>query len=227
MGMAAAMGMAATMAPDALEPLALLRLARWLSPAFPTGAFGWSHGLEWAVGAGEVSDAASLEGWLDVLLRHGAGRTDAILLHAAHGAEDPADIADLALALAPSRERQAETWAQGSAFAGALRAEGFDLPDMALPVALGRAARIGGLPASPVALLMLQATATTLTQASQRLMPLGQTEAQRVLARLAPACAAVAAEAAGASLDDLGSAAFLIDAASMRHEASAPRLFRS
>jgi urease accessory protein len=212
-----------------LDAASLLTLSRWLSPAFPTGAFGWSHGLEWAVRAGEVRDVTTLEGWLDALLRHGAGRGDAILLHAAYGAgDDLPDIADLALGLSSSRERRAETWAQGSALAGTLRAvEGLDLPDMALPVALGRAARLGGLLAAPVALVMLQATVTNLAQAAQRLMPLGQTDAQRVLLRLAPACAAVAAEAATATLDDLGSCAFALDIASMRHETMEPRLFRS
>lgn len=213
-----------------LAPEQLLRLSRWLSPAFPTGAFAWSHGLEAAVRAGEVADAASLFLWLDALLRWGSGRSDAILLGAAHRAGTEAEVAglsELASALAPSRERRAEAGALGAAFALAVRAEGLDVADAPLPVALGRAARLAGLPARPVALLHLQATATTLAQAAQRLMPLGQTAAQGVVAALAPVAQEVAGEAVGLGPDDLGSSALAIDLASMRHEGQEPRLFRS
>ncbi|TNC65969.1 urease accessory protein UreF [Rubellimicrobium roseum] len=214
----------------ALSPLQLLTLARWLSPAFPTGAFAWSHGLEQAVGDGTVRDAGTLEDWLDAVLRHGAGRTDAILIGAAHRAKEadlPA-LAELATALAPSRERRAEAAQQGAAFATTLRAlHGWDLPDAPFPVTLGRAARLGGLPARPVAEMALQGFVTTLTQAAQRLMPLGQTAAQGVILRLAPPCAAVAAEGMGLSPDDIGSCALAVDLCSMRHEGLEPRIFRS
>jgi urease accessory protein len=62
----------------------LLRLLAWLSPAFPTGAFAYSHGLEWAVEAGDVRDETSLFGWLTDVMTHGTGRTDTILLRHAH-----------------------------------------------------------------------------------------------------------------------------------------------
>jgi len=209
---------------------ALLTLAQWLSPAYPVGAFAWSHGLEMAVRDGAVRDAETLADWLDVMLAEGAGRTDAILLVAAAGAEGAAlaDLAELAATLAPSRERLAETMGQGAAFAAVTRAVwGYDLPDMAYPVAVGRAARLAGLPPVPVAQVYLQAVASNLVQAGQRLMPLGQTAAQRVLAGLAGVCARVAEEAAEAGLDGIGGAAFAMDIASMRHEAMEPRMFRS
>ena len=209
---------------------ALLTLAQWLSPAYPVGAFAWSHGLEQAVQDGAVHDAASLADWLGVMLSAGSGRTDAILLVAAAGAEGVAleEIAALAAALAPSRERLAETMGQGAAFAAVTREVwGFAMPDMPYPVAVGRAAALAGLPAVPVATLFLQAVASNLVQAAQRLMPLGQTEAQRVLAGLAPLCVEVAGAAAEAGLDGIGGAAFAIDIASMRHEGMEPRLFRS
>jgi urease accessory protein len=216
--------------PEVLTASQLLRLSRWLSPAFPTGGFAWSHGLETAVRDGTVRDAASLEDWLEVLLRWGAGRTDAILMTAAHRSDGAglAALAELAQALAPSRERRAETLGQGAALARTLRAvHGWDLPDMALPVALGRAARLGELPIGPVSAVALQGFATTLVQAAQRLMPLGQTDAQGLLLRLSPVCEAVAAEALHLAPDDIGSSAFAIDIASMRHEALEPRIFRS
>src|SRR5882757_148403 len=42
------------------EAAALYRLMSWLSPAFPVGAFSYSSGIEWAVEAGDIADAASL-----------------------------------------------------------------------------------------------------------------------------------------------------------------------
>lgn len=225
------MGMAAPWATTTAIPMNtdhLLTLTQWLSPAYPVGAFAWSHGLERAVARGDVTDAASLADWLAAVLDHGAGRSDAILLCAAHGADDIAPVAELAAALAPSRERRMETLQQGAAFAATTRAVwGLELPDMAYPVAVGRAAGLIGLPVVPTAQVWLQSFASNLVQAAQRLMPLGQTAAQRVLAGLAPLCAARGEMAANATLDDIGSATFAVDIASMQHETQYSRIFRS
>ncbi|MGV6847728.1 MAG: urease accessory protein UreF, partial [Marinibacterium sp.] len=105
---------------DTLTDTDLLTLAQWLSPAYPVGGFAYSHGLEGLVAEGAVADAAGFRGWLEGVLRHGAGRSDAILLVAAYRAAAPpalADIDALARALAPSRERLMETDLQGAAFA--------------------------------------------------------------------------------------------------------------
>ena len=63
-----------------MAELSLLRLLTWLSPAFPTGGFAYSHGLEWAVEAGDVRDEASLTAWMEDTLRLGALWSDAILV---------------------------------------------------------------------------------------------------------------------------------------------------
>lgn len=203
----------------------LLTLTQWLSPAYPVGSFAWSHGLEQAVTAGQVTDAARLQDWLSVALEHGSGRTDAILLRAAHRGED---VAELAAALAPSRERRMETLQQGAAFAAITRAVwGLELRDAAYPVVVGQAAGRMGLPVVPVAQLFLFSFASNLTQVAQRLLPLGQTNGQIVLAALAPLCHRLGQEAAVLGVDDIGSGAFAIDIASMRHEMQEPRMFRS
>ncbi len=206
----------------------LLTLTQWLSPSYPVGAFAWSHGLERAISRGDVIDSASLADWLSAVVTHGAGRSDAILLCVAHGTEDVTEVAELAAALAPSRERREETLQQGAAFAATTRAVwGLDLPDMAYPVAVGRAAGLIGLDARPVVQLWLQAFVSNLVQAATRLMPLGQTEGQRILAGLSPVCIETGAEALTATLDDIGNAAFAVDIASMQHETHYPRIFRS
>lgn len=223
MGMAARWGTITVMRTEQL-----LTLTQWLSPAYPVGAFAWSHGLERAVSRGDVSDAAGLADWLQAVLENGAGQSDAILLCAAHGADDVAPVAELAAALSPSQERRMETMQQGAAFAATTRAVwDFDLPDMAYPVAVGRAASLAGLPLEQVVQVWLQAFVSNLVQCAQRLLPLGQTAGQRILHQLSPVITAVGQEALGASLDDIGSATFAVDTASMQHKTQYARIFRS
>jgi urease accessory protein len=98
---------------------AQLRLLSWFSPAFPVGAFGYSHGLETAIREGRVGDADELAAWIEGLLEYGSGWTDAVLFRLAWGAAadaELADLAELAEALAPSLERHRETMQLGAAF---------------------------------------------------------------------------------------------------------------
>ena len=81
-----------------------LPLMVWLSPSFPVGAFAYSHGIEWAVEAGDIKSAAALETWLDDLLEHGGPWSDAVLLAAAHQAIEQGN--DAALAKPPSLRRR-------------------------------------------------------------------------------------------------------------------------
>ncbi|MCB1398314.1 MAG: urease accessory protein UreF [Rhodobacter sp.] len=208
---------------------ALLTLTQWLSPAFPTGAFAYSHGLEAVIAAGTVQDAAGLEIWLSGVLRLGAGWQDAVLLAAAlrPGADFEA-LDTLARALAPSAERLQETVDQGAALARTVTGiTGRALPGRALPVALGEATAPLGLAPGTVIALFLQGFASNLATVATRHVPLGQTEGQAVLARLAPVIADLAEKAAGSTLDDLGSAALAADLAAMQHETQTVRIFRT
>ncbi len=203
-------------------------LAAWLSPAYPVGAYSYSHGLEWAVEAGAVTGPAALEAWAADLLEFGAGRTDAILLRHAYAAPDAAAVAELAAALAPSAERHLETVAQGAAFAKVTAAAwGLALDPAPYPVVFGRAARLMDLPLELCVTLFLQAFAANIVSAGVRLIPIGQTDGQRITARLTPLAARVAAETEGAALDDVGGCAALADIAAMRHETQGTRLYRS
>jgi urease accessory protein len=209
------------------DPQALIRLLTWLSPAFPVGAFGYSHGLEQAIRDGAVRDAASLEDWLATLVELGSAWTDAVLLAAAWRGETQA--AELAAALAPSQERLRETVAQGEAFLTAVRA--WSEPPLAgpiaYPVAVGAVAAAHGIALEPALIAYLHAFSASLTGAALRAIPLGQSDGVRVAAALEPLILATAARAAAASLDDLGSAAILSDIAAMRHETLEGRLFVS
>ncbi|TDL86828.1 urease accessory protein UreF [Meridianimarinicoccus aquatilis] len=207
----------------------LLTLSQWLSPAFPVGGYAFSHGLDHAVSVGDVSDAASFAAWLGAVLRHGAGRSDAILVAHAQSGGDLEALNDLAAALTPCVERWTETLAQGRAFVRTTNALlGTDLPlDCAFPVAVGAQARALSLSTSTVASFFLQAFASNLTSIATRIVPLGQTEAQAVLAGLANDIATLGDLAAEARLDDLTSGVPGADLAAMLHETQEVRLFQS
>ena len=215
----------------------------WLSPSFPVGAFAYSSGIEWAVEAGDIVDAASLRDWLASMIADGAGLCDAVFLAHAHRAasrnEDQplAELCELAAVFVPSRERHLETTAQGRAFIDIARAtwpcdtldhlRAIDPGAIAYPVAVGVVSAGHRVPLGATLHAFLHALTSNWISAAVRLVPLGQTEGQRVLASLEPLIHSTATRAAAASLDDLGSATFRADIGSMRHESHSTRLFRS
>jgi urease accessory protein UreF/urease accessory protein UreE len=225
---------------DGGSPLPLLV---WLSPGFPVGAFAYSHGLEWAVEAGDIADARALQAWLVDLMEFGALRSDAFLFSAAFRYAAAADWPTLieanalAVALAASAERRLETTAQGAAFVAAARAAWDCEPlrrldhqsdaRIAYPIAVAAAASGHGLPLGASLEAFALAQAANLVSAALRLGPIGQTDGQRILAALLPHIRALTREAHGASLAQIGGGAFRSDIAAMLHESQYSRLFRS
>jgi urease accessory protein len=229
-----------------LSPLALLRLQTWLSPAFPTGAYSYSHGLEWAVEAECVKDRETLVDWLESDLRHGSGRNEVIFFSEAwrcaidDNRAKLIEIAELAAAFRGTSEFALESLQQGAACLATLRRVWPDrildwLSEIvcerhvqpALAIVLGiRSARLG-IPASLALSAFLQSYIASLVAAGVRLIPLGQTDGQFAISDLEEAVLAASAQAKKATIDDLGSAAFMVDLASMAHETQYTRLFRS
>jgi urease accessory protein len=213
----------------------LLRLLSWLSPAFPVGAFAYSHGLEQAINDGAVTDRAGLIDWLTDLLERGSGWNDAVLLAEAWRTADSdgcAGAAELAVAMAGSRERHMETTLQGEAFVAAVAAwtpigRGNRQQDLPYPVAVGLAAARGGVGLDAALAAYLHAFTANLVQAALRLVPLGQGDGVATLAAMEPVILDRAARAALSTLDDLGGCAVLSDIASMKHEILYSRVFRS
>jgi urease accessory protein len=225
------------------EAAALYRLMTWLSPAFPVGGFSYSSGIEWAVEAGDITDAASLKDWLAAVLTDGSGFCDGVFLVLAHRAvatdDDRAlrEIAELAAAFVPSRERQLETTTQGRAFIEITRSA-WDCDGLAhaiaqcdgatvYPIAVGIVSAVHAIPLQPALHAFLHALLSNWISAGSRLIPLGQTDSQRILAALEQTVAETAKRAIAAKPDDLGSATFRADLASLRHETQYTRLFRS
>lgn len=215
------------------EPL--LHLLTWLSPAFPTGGFAWSHGLESAVETGAVTSADTLRDWLADLLTHGSGRNDAILLRHSHRADNLAAIAHFAAACAPARELAAETLSQGTAFVAAakpwlpapLAATFAAIGPIAYPVAVGALAAATGIDEDTATLAYLHAWTANFLSAGIRLIPLGQTAGLAVQHALEPIIRATAELTSNAPLESIASACIAAEIAAMRHETQYTRLFRS
>ena len=231
-----------------LNTSGLLRLQAWLSPAFPIGGFSYSHGLEEAVATGDVNDPESLFGWIETAVSHGAGRVDGMLLVAAWRAADGGDherlneVVEIGAAMRGTAELALESKAQGEAFLEtaqaawpnkALEAATAAIkqtkihPAVPVPVAVGMVAACHGVPVEYVLPMYLQSFAAGIVSAGVRLIPLGQTDGQRVVARLQPAVVRAGEAALAARFEDIGGATPMIDLASMAHEMRDGRLFRS
>jgi urease accessory protein len=229
-----------------VRPLPLLRLQTWLSPAFPIGSYSYSHGLEWAVEAGTVKDRVSLVDWLAADLRYGSGRNEAIFFREAWFSAATGDelklleIAELAAAFRGTSEFALESAQQASACRSTLsqvwrdplldeiasRLADRDIP-LSLALVLGIRCARQEIPIVLALPAFLQSVVANLVTAGVRLIPLGQTDGQAAIAALEDTVLATSADATTATIDDLGSAGFLLDLASMAHETQYTRLFRS
>ncbi len=220
-----------------MDPRARYRLTAWLSPAFPTGGYTYSHGLEYAVEAGLVHDRGTLREWIAGILEFGSGWTDALFFCAAYRALpiEMDNLAELAEVMKGTRELRAESLLQGKAFSAAVAnawepagaERGSDDTLLAHPIAVARSCRCHGIPLAEALPAYLQATVAGLVSAGLRLVPLGHTDGQRVLAALEEIVVGSAARARCTPFAELGAAAPMVDWASMRHETQHTRLFRS
>lgn len=205
----------------------ILTLSQLLSPNFPVGGFAYSHGLETAISDGVITDAATLTHWLLDLLHDGSARSDAVLLNMAY-AGDATMIDAQARAFAACGERLMETDLQGAAFCDTVNAVwNLDLGRLCYPVAVGRAAKELSLDPDLTTAMYLQAIIANLVAAAMRLVPLGQTDGQKVQTTLKPHYTTIAKACVGATADDLHSCTWGSDIAAMRHETQYSRVFRS
>lgn len=216
----------------------LYKLISWLSPSFPVGAYTFSHGLEYAAEAGLVSSPAELQDWIEAVLRFGTGRVDAMLIRAAYEAseEELQDIIELAFAMKGTSELSKESCSQGQAFAktvasawlcdlsGLVQGESLQAP---YSVSVAVACKGSNIPLTDVLTAYLHAFASNLVSAAMRLVPLGQTDGQIIVAAMANVVAEVVDDAMRSPLTDIGSSTPMVDWTSMQHESQHTRLFRS
>ena len=222
----------------------LYRLLAWLSPAYPIGAFSYSHGVETAVEEGFIKDRASLVTWLESVLLLGTGVVDGALFVAAWRAADAEDwpsfdaIAERAAAWRGTSEMALESRQQGGSFLSMTRTAwphpALDAAherlagELSLPVSVALAAAAHGIALDRALEGYLHAFTANLISAALRTVPLGQSDGQIALAALEPAVRrATEAALAVTSLDEVGTATPLLDWCSLSHETQYTRLFRS
>jgi urease accessory protein len=224
------------------SPLSFLRLQSWLSPTFPNGAYSYSHGLEWAAEAGYIHDCPSLVDWLEADLCYGSGRNEAVFFSEAYRCAVNDDrvklmrVAEVAAASRGTSEFALESSQQATACLNTLR---HVWPDRILDflseiqfqpvpaVVLGARSARERIPAGVALPAFLHSYVANFVIAGVRLIPLGQTDGQLAIAELEDAVLSASAEGTCATLDDLGSAGFMVELASIAHETQYTRLFRS
>lgn len=211
----------------------LIRLQAWMSPAFPTGAFSYSSGLEAASANGLVTDKVTLNEWLKGMMRSGPGWNDCVVMaecwRRAQSGEPLGEISDLARSMNLSATRQLETTAQGDAFLKAAQAWcEVDLStDCPLPVAVGAVSGKLEIDLEQTLAAYLHAYVSNQIQAALRLVKLGQQAGVEVLSELEEIILQTAQRATTSTFDDLGSNAFMADVVAMQHETLESRIFRS
>ena len=231
---------------QSLLSAALLRQQSWLSPAFPSGAYSYSHSIEWAVEAGYIHNRHSLVDWLEADLSYGSGRNEAIFFSQAWNFALENDrsqlcaLAELAAAFRSTSEFALESSQQASASLATLQQV---WPDqvlswlanalhehhilLTLSVVLGIQSARQGVPLKLAMPAFLQSYLANLVAAALRLVPLGQTDGQFAIAELEEPVLVASSQAMRTTINDLGSATFIVDLSSMAHETQYTRLFRS
>ena len=202
----------------------------WLSPSFPLGAFAYSHGLEFEISEGNVSTSKELYEWLKDILRFGSVWNDLVLFCNSYKTDVDSlnELSDIAKAFAQSKERYYETIEMGNAFSKIISSiEGVYLKGMPLPIIMGYIAKIENVSLSYILPLYAHSFISNLISVSIRLLPLGQTDAQKLLFSLFPIIDDVAKEALKSNIGDMRNKCVLADLASMKHETLKVRLFKS
>ena len=208
--------------------LKFMTVMQWMSPAFPIGAFAYSHGLEWAIDKDHVSNGEKLQKWITDLLEYGSLRTDAIFISLILRGHDVRKMNELSMALCPAGERLLETKLQGSAFAKVIEdVWQQDIGELSLPIAVALAAKNQSIEQDLILPAYLHAFCSNLISAAIRLIPIGQTEGQRIMLELYPKISDLVKTASESEIDDLNSACFFSDVSAMEHEYLQPRIFKT
>jgi urease accessory protein len=216
-----------------------LRLLQLVSPTLPVGAYSYSQGLEAAIEAGVVKDAASARGWIgDVLeLSLGAMEGPVFLRMADAWSRGDRDAArrwnELFVASRETAELRAETLQMGYSLKrllGDLEVDVSPLADLAelsWPAAFAFAVTRWRIDAREALGAYLFAWIENQVLAAVKTVPLGQTDGQRMLLALGDAVPPVVERAFACGDEDLGNFAPGLAILSSRHETQYSRLFRS
>ena len=217
-----------------------VRLLQLASPSLPVGAFSYSQGLEAAVEARIVTDAASASRWIADLLALSMETMEApvfLRLVACWAASDDARARrwnEEFIATRETAELRAETLQMGYSLRTLLRDLGVenaaaldDIEELAYPTAFAFAVAAWRIEAREALTAYVFAWIESQVLAALKSVPLGQTDGQRILLELAGRVPALVERAAGASDDELANFAPGLALLSARHETQYSRIFRS
>ena len=212
----------------------LLRLMTLFSPVFPVGGFAYSHGLEQAVHENFIQNAEDLFDWLDALANHGSLHNDAVFIAEAWRSTDQEKsiiaLVEIANANAASKERLMEIDLQGAAFCKAItemEVSNKIYKALPYPIAVGVLGYRLEIKLPSLLMAYLHAFISNLVQAAIRLVPLGQSNGVKTMARMEERVLSLVMQSGKLTLDNLGSCCLLSDIMAMRHETLYSRIFRS
>lgn len=222
-------------------PQALLRLLQLASPALPVGAYSYSEGLETLVQADRLPTAEALTDWLTQDLQVGAIRVEAAIMVRVYHAVALADVTPLAAwndwlsAFRETEELREQSWQMGRSLSRLLLELDPSLSTSIhacgdrcnFAIAFAIAAAHWQIDCRSALLGYLQSWTVTLVSAGVKLIPLGQTQGQKMLLGLDPAITAAVDQALTLTDDALDVCGWGVAIASMGHETLYSRLFRS
>jgi urease accessory protein len=220
--------------------MSVLRLWQLISPALPVGAYAYSQGLEYAIDAGWVNNRDDVENWIKGQLKHNLSHLDIPVLRNLYQAWQHKDLkaveewSQFLIASRESSELVAEDLHLGRALATLLHeldvpeAEQFKFSTTACyGVLLSLAAVHWGIPVGEIAQGYLWSWSENQVAAAIKLVPLGQTDGQKILSAVAQVIPDAVAGGLELENTEIGMLAPGIAIASALHETQYSRLFRS
>ena len=215
----------------------------WFSPSYPVGSYAYSHGLEYAVEEGLVKDPDTLLNWVRDLLFFGTGYNDSIIINSIYDSVAGDNcvefdyISQIANAIKPTKEIALESYQVGVSFRNILMDVYSNsnltfylnrLDDcITYPSVVGVAGGIFEVEKNLLLHGYLHAFTSNILSAALRIMPIGQTEIQKIIFQMKGNVEEMTNKSLGLSLSDLGSSVFISEWASSKHQNQYTRLFRS
>ena len=214
----------------------ILKLLTWNNQSFPIGSYSFSSGLEFAVESKIINTGKDLQDWLNDLLRYGSLHSDAlILLEACKLASEKENIKinnlnNFAISLNQSSEKYIENYEQGKSFMKITEDawdHSFINKKLIFPIAYALAAVQENINREDILICYLHSSLCNLLAAGIKLIPLGQTEGQKIQVELNKYIETEYKTLLKKNLNDIGNCGWVNDIVSMKHENQFTRIFRT
>jgi len=230
------------------NPLALSRLLQLSSVSLPVGGYAFSQGLEYAIECGWVKNYDDVEQWINLQLKENLARVDLPILRGVMESSQVLDwqrfhyLNDLAIASRETKELRLTDTAMGEALCRLLKSLDFTFPflvplenegaglakdELSFVSLFAYAAQCWDIPFEETATGFTWSWLENQVAAATKLVPLGQTQAQRLLTLFQPAIAQTLKQAVHTLEDNIGGGLPALAIASALHETQYSRLFRS